>query len=108
MALGAGDILVAGRTNLFVAQAAKNFSVFEEHVLWVREIMTGAIIAESLPVTDKAVLLICICDIAMSDGPAEILVTGRRLANDHRRFDDQIALATDDRHRMAQVAFDTD
>lgn len=108
MAFGAGDILVAGITNLSVAQVAENFGVFIEHIFRVGEVMAGAVVAESLSMTDEAIFLICVCDIAMLDGPAEILMRGGCLANDHRGFDDQIAFSPDDGYGMAQVALGTD
>ena len=84
------------------------FSVGKLHIDRMRQVMAGAIIAESLAMAIKAFLFRCTGYIPVFNRPSEINMRGGRGANNHRRFNQKICPSPDDWHRMTQVAFNTD
>jgi hypothetical protein len=108
MATRAGDILVACVACLFINRFAKYIGVCVEHILRMFQIVTDAIVAETLTMAYETLLLICIAYIAVLNCPAEIGMAVRDITDDYRSIYQQIIPSSDNGHRMAQVALNTD
>lgn len=98
---------MAGVTNL-PAHFLEFFHMAICHIFRMRQIVTSAIVAEGLSMAVIASLLVRVRDVPVLDRPAEIFVSFRNVAYDHRRFHDHLIAASNDRHGMAKITLHAD
>ena len=108
MATRAGDILVACIACLFINRLAKYIGVCVEHILRMFQIVTDAIVAETLTMAYETLLLICIAYITVLNCPAEIGMAVRDITYHDRSIYQQIIPSSDNGHSMAQIALNAD
>ena len=99
---------MAGLANVFIVCGLEELCMTEQHIFRVLQVMTDAIVAETLAVTCIAILQLSWRHLPMFDGPGEICVAFWSRPNNDGRFNQQPAAAGDDGNSVAKIAFRTD